>query len=280
MPCSVDARRDHGRAHPRGGPTGCGASEWSAGRRLAVGECAGRSACCARGSALRQLRVGCPQPRPPAAPAAPSSSADPDRRPQAVAPTPAPPMAYGPPPAHPAAPPAPPSAYAAPAGTMAPPMAPAPTHQPVPGLAPDLRGADVGLAPENPGLMPIPEVRIAESESAAYSRISTEDEIRRDDFSLACRADDHARDARLRPAPHSRRAADRSGGRQPAGDPGHRGAHPRDDHADHVLDRHPAAAGALRGDPRAGLLLRPARGGPVPREPLQAARLARARPSG
>ena len=33
--------------------------------------------------------------------------------------------------------------------------------------------------------MPIPEVRIAESESAAYARISTEDEIRRDDFSLA-----------------------------------------------------------------------------------------------
>jgi twitching motility protein PilT len=63
-------------------------------------------------------------------------------------------------------------------------MAPAPTHQPVPGLAPDLRGADVGLAPENPSLMPIPEVRIAESESTAYARISTEDEIRRDDFSL------------------------------------------------------------------------------------------------
>ena len=94
-------------------------------------------------------------------------------------------MAYGPPSAPPGAPPAPPSGYAAPAGTLAPPMAPAPTHQPVPGLAPDLRGADVGLAPENPGLMPIPEVRIAESESAAYSRISTEDEIRRDDFSLA-----------------------------------------------------------------------------------------------
>ena len=94
-------------------------------------------------------------------------------------------MAYGPPPAHPATAPAAPSAYAAPAGTMAPPMAPAPTHQPVPGLAPDIRGADVGLAPENPSLMPIPEVRIAESEAAAYARISTEDEIRRDDFSLA-----------------------------------------------------------------------------------------------
>ena len=64
-------------------------------------------------------------------------------------------------------------------------MAPAPTHQPVPGLAPDVRGADVGLAPENPSLMPTPEVRIAESAASAYSRISTEDEIRTDDFSLA-----------------------------------------------------------------------------------------------
>ena len=53
-----------------------------------------------------------------------------------------------------------------------------PTSQ-FPGLAPDVRGADVGLAPENPSLMPIPEVRISESESAAYTRLSTEDEIRR-----------------------------------------------------------------------------------------------------
>ncbi len=69
---------------------------------------------------------------------------------------------------------------------MAPPMPPpAPTHQPVPGLAPDLRGADVGLAPEAPGMAPVPELRIAESESAAYARMSTEDEIRGDDFSLA-----------------------------------------------------------------------------------------------
>ena len=55
-----------------------------------------------------------------------------------------PPSAYGPPPTQPPTAPTAPTAYGAPAGTMAPPMPAAPTHQPVPGLAPDLRGADAG----------------------------------------------------------------------------------------------------------------------------------------
>ncbi len=123
----------------------------------------------------------------PAAPAAPTAGAVPTVAPPAPAPmsAPAPATAYGAPPANAAAHPGPPPGYAAPAGTLAPPMAPAPTHQPVPGLAPDLRGADVGLAPEAPGAAPIPEVRIAESQETAYTRLSTEDEIRQDDFSLA-----------------------------------------------------------------------------------------------
>ncbi len=103
----------------------------------------------------------------------------------------APPMApvagyTGPPsPTGTAAPPA-----APPTGTAALPAAPpaappAPTHQPVPGLAPDLHGADVGLVPDAPGTGPAPELRVAESESAAYARRTTEDEVRDDDFSLA-----------------------------------------------------------------------------------------------
>ncbi len=62
---------------------------------------------------------------------------------------------------------------------------PAPTHQPVPALAPDLHGADVGLVPDAPGVGPAPELRIAESASAAYSRRTTEDEVRDGDFALA-----------------------------------------------------------------------------------------------
>lgn len=62
---------------------------------------------------------------------------------------------------------------------------PAPTHQPVPALAPDVHGADVGLAPEAPSAVPAPQVRRSESSSQAYARRSTEDEVRLDDFSLA-----------------------------------------------------------------------------------------------
>ena len=75
-----------------------------------------------------------------------------------------------------------PAAHRSPAAPTPPSV---PTHQPVPGLAPDLHGPDVGLVPDAPGLGPAPEVRIAESEAAAYSRRSTEDDVREDDFSLA-----------------------------------------------------------------------------------------------
>ena len=60
-----------------------------------------------------------------------------------------------------------------------------PTHQPAPDLAPDLHGADVGLAPDPVGVRPAVEVRIAESAPTDYARISTEQEVRTDDFSLA-----------------------------------------------------------------------------------------------
>ena len=113
--------------------------------------------------------LGSPAAPPNSGPSAPPGPVPPVAHVSTAVPTLAPSVA---PPA-PAPAPAAPSAYGAPAGTMAPPMPAAPTHQPVPGLAPDLRGADVGLAPENPSLMPVPEVRIAESEAAAYARISS-----------------------------------------------------------------------------------------------------------
>ncbi|MGB7981520.1 MAG: type IV pilus twitching motility protein PilT, partial [Candidatus Nanopelagicales bacterium] len=80
---------------------------------------------------------------------------------------------------------APPVAPPMPAAHRGPPAPPAPTHQPVPGLAPDLHGPDVGLVPDAPGRGPAPEVRIAASEAGAYTRRSTEDDVRADDFSLA-----------------------------------------------------------------------------------------------
>jgi twitching motility protein PilT len=81
---------------------------------------------------------------------------------------------------------APPAAHGSPIAPPAPPSAPQrPTHQPVPGLAPDTHGADVGLAPDPVGTLPAVEVRIAESSPTDYARISTEAEVRTDDFSLA-----------------------------------------------------------------------------------------------
>jgi twitching motility protein PilT len=81
---------------------------------------------------------------------------------------------------------APPAAHGSPIAPPAPPSAPQrPTHQPVPGLAPDTHGADVGLAPDPVGTLPAVEVRIAESSPTDYARISTEAEVRGDDFSLA-----------------------------------------------------------------------------------------------
>ncbi len=189
--------------------------------------------------------------------------------PAAPAPGPAPPQHRRPCPHRAAS-----TGYAAPTGSPPPPMPPAPTHQPVPGLAPDVRGADVGLAPEAPGMAPIPEVRIAESEATAYARISTEDEVQQDDFSLAeallTMMEMRGSDLHLTAgAPPTVRV---DGSLRPI--PGRCRADSGDDPARHVLDRDPAAAGALRGDPRAGLLLRPARSCPLPCEPLPPARFA------
>ena len=281
MPCSVDARRDHGRAHPRGGPTGCGTPEWSAGRRLALGECAGRTACGAGGSSARQRPPSAAlQPPAPAAPRGTCRRCRPDRRTPGSR-------------ARPRAPDGlrttagPPSCAAGSALRL---RRPRGHHGPSDGArahAPAGPGACArpprrrrGSGPREPE--PDADPRGADRR-VGVRRLRADLHRGRDPprrLLPGLRAHDHARDARLRPAPHGRRAAHRPRGRQPAADPGHRGAHPRDDHADHVLDRHPAAAGALRGDPRARLLLRPAGGGPVPRQPLQAARLARARPSG
>jgi twitching motility protein PilT len=63
-------------------------------------------------------------------------------------------------------------------------MAPA-VPRTVPELAPDTHGPDFGLAPDPVGTLPSVEVRLSESRETDYARLTTEDEIRRDDFSLA-----------------------------------------------------------------------------------------------
>ncbi len=65
------------------------------------------------------------------------------------------------------------------------PTPPAPVRQAVPELAPDTHGADVGLVPDAPGAVPAPQIRVSEAETQAYSRGSTEEKVRDDDFSLA-----------------------------------------------------------------------------------------------
>ncbi len=133
-------------------------------------------------------------PRPPVAPpvgagASPRVSASPTVAPSGAryGAAVAPPHAPAAPPRAPAAPPrapaAPPRAPAAHSGQPAP-GAPSPTHAPVPALAPDVHGADVGIEPDVPGYGPTPEVRTSEAVAAAYTRATTEDEVREDDFSL------------------------------------------------------------------------------------------------
>jgi twitching motility protein PilT len=52
-------------------------------------------------------------------------------------------------------------------------------------LEPDRHGPDVGLAPDPVGTLPPVGLRLSESQDTDYARLSTEDEIRTDDFSLA-----------------------------------------------------------------------------------------------
>ena len=147
-----------------------------------------------------------------------------------------------------------------------------------PGRSGRLRPHRVGGAGRLVALPPLPPASgspQSEAFEGAYSRSTTEEGAHADDVDLHELLRDGPGPRRLRPAPDQRLAPAAAHQRAPEPARGVPRADAAGDPARHVRRDHPAAAGEVRGGPRARLRLLGARQGPLPRQHVPPARLGR-----